>query len=169
MSRTGRRAGRTHRYGDLTAVDREFLGRAISEARDGLEEGGIPIAAALVVDGELVGIGRNRRVQRGSVIRHGELDALEHAGRLKSSVYRSATLYTTLSPCPMCAGAIRLYQIPRVVIGENRTYLGDEALLQREGVAVVVADDPECRELLEQFASRHPDVWAEDIGVDPLS
>ena len=119
-----------------------------------------------MIDQEIVGAGRNRRVQRGSVIHHGELDALETAGRLPPSAYRQATLYTTLSPCPMCAGAVRLYEIPRVVIGENRTYVGDEALLRGQGVEVVVVDDPECRALLERFARQHPDQWAEDIGVD---
>lgn len=151
----------------VTEADRRFLERAIAEARSGLDEGGIPIGAVLVVDGELLGVGHNRRVQDGSVIRHAEMDALESAGRLPASTYRRATLYTTLSPCPMCVGAVRLYEIPRVVIGENRTYLGDEALLRDEGVEIVVADDPACREMLEDFARRHPGVWSEDIGLEP--
>jgi cytosine deaminase len=158
--------GDLHQRGDVTAADREFLGRAVAEARTGFEEGGIPIGAVLVIDGAVAGVGRNRRLQHGSVIRHGEMDALEEAGRLPASAYRRATLYTTLSPCPMCAGAIRLYEIPSVVVGENRTFMGDEALLRREGVEVVVVDEPECRRLLEEFVGRHPQMWAEDIGVD---
>ena len=120
-----------------------------------------------MVGGALVAVGRNRRVIEHSVIRHGELDALERAGRLPAAAYRRSTLYTTLSPCPMCAGAIRLFGIGRVVVGENRTYLGDEELLRRDGIDVVVVDDAECRGLLEEFARRNPDIWAEDIGVDP--
>ena len=156
----------SHRYGSPTCADQQFLSHAIAEARAGFEEGGIPVGAALVIDGILVAVGRNRRVIERSVIRHGELDALERAGRLTASVYRRATLYTTLSPCPMCAGAIRLFGIGRVVVGENRTYLGDEELLRHDGVDVVVVDNTECRVLLEEFARRNPDIWAEDIGVD---
>jgi cytosine deaminase len=153
--------------GDVDLIDRELLDRALAEARAGSDEGGIPVGAVLVVDGEIVGVGRNRRLQRGSVIHHAEMDALEDAGRLPASAYRRATLYTTLSPCPMCAGAIRLYEIPRVVVGEHDTYLGDEALLRREGVEIVVVGDPECRRLLEGFARRCPDAWDEDLGIDP--
>ena len=162
-------ASGSHRYGSFTSADRQFLGDAIAEARAGFEAGGIPVGAALVIDGSVVAVGRNRRVIEGSVVRHGELDALERAGRMPASVYRRATLYTTLSPCPMCAGAIRLFGIGRVVVGENRTYLGDEELLRHDGVEVVVADDDECRALLEEFARRNPALWAEDIGVDPGS
>lgn len=157
----------TDRDGPVADADRAFLERAIAEARAGSREGGIPVGAVLVIDDQVVGAGRNRRMQQGSVIRHGEMDALEAAGRLPAAAYRRATLYTTLSPCPMCAGAIRLYEIPRVVVGEHRTYQGDEDTLRRDGVEVLVVDDPECRALLEEFARRHPDVWAEDIGVDP--
>jgi cytosine/creatinine deaminase len=137
---------------------------AVAEARLGLEEGGIPIGSALVIDGEVVGRGHNRRVQKGSAILHGEMDALENAGRLGASAYRGATIYTTLSPCDMCSGAILLYGIPRVVVGENRTFLGAEDLLRNRGVMVEVLDDPRCVEMMETFIATHPELWNEDIG-----
>ena len=144
--------------------DRELLAAAVSEARSGLAEGGIPIGAVLVVDGQIVGRGHNRRVQLGSAIRHGETDALENAGRLDPKTYRRATMYTTLSPCVMCTGALLLYKIPRVVIGENRTFLGAEDLLRQHGVEVVVLDDPECVHLMTEFVAAEPALWNEDIG-----
>lgn len=146
--------------------DREFLAVAIEQARIGRDEGGVPIGAALVADGKVLGAGRNRRIQLGSAIRHGETDALENAGRLPASVYRRATMYTTLSPCDMCTGAILLYRIPRVVIGENRTFLGAEDLLRARGVEVVNLDSPECVELMRAFIAERPDVWNEDIGEE---
>ena len=146
--------------------DREFLAVAVEQARIGRAEGGVPIGGALVVDGNVVGAGRNRRVQMNSAIRHGETDALENAGRLPASVYRRATMYTTLSPCDMCTGAILLYGIPRVVIGENRTFVGGEELLRSRGVEVVNLDSAECFELLQGFIGEHPDVWNEDIGEE---
>jgi cytosine deaminase len=143
---------------------RDFIEVAKQQARDGADEGGIPIGAALVVDGQVLGAGRNRRVQRGSPILHGETDALDVAGRLPAAVYRRATMYTTLSPCDMCTGAILLYEIPRVVIGENRTFLGGEDHLQARGVEVVVLDDPECVAMMQAFIAAHPELWNEDIG-----
>jgi creatinine deaminase len=145
-------------------TDEELLAAAIEQAEIGLAEGGIPIGAVLVVDGEVVGAGRNRRVQLGSAIRHGETDALEQAGRLPASVYAKSTMYTTLSPCHMCTGAILLYGIPRVVIGENRTFLGAEDLLRQNGVEVVDVDSPHCAELMRTFIAEHPSLWLEDIG-----
>lgn len=139
---------------------------ALEEAITGLEEGGIPIGSALVVDGEIVGRGHNRRVQRGSAILHAEMDALENAGRLPASAYRRAVLYTTLSPCDMCTGAILLYRIPRVIIGENRTFVGAEDLLRSRGVEVVVLDDERCVDLMAAFIAEHPDLWSEDIGEE---
>ncbi len=144
--------------------DARFLAAAIQEARAGLGEGGIPIGAVLVVDGRVVGRGHNRRVQLGSAIRHGETDALENAGRLPATTYARSTMYTTLSPCHMCAGAMLLYRIPRVVIGENRTFLGAEDLLRSRGVEVVVVDDAECVDLMKTFIADRPELWAEDIG-----
>lgn len=144
--------------------DRCFLAAAIEEATAGLAEGGVPIGAALVVDGELVATGRNRRVQWGSVIRHGETDCLENAGRMSAATYARATMYTTLSPCQMCTGAILLYGIPRVVLGENRTFMGAEDDLRRHGVDVVNLDSPACADLMRQFIEAHPDIWNEDIG-----
>ena len=129
----------------------------------------MPIGAVLVADGRLLGAGHNRRVQQGSAIRHGETDALENAGRQPARVYRAATMYTTLSPCDMCTGAILLYGIPRVVIGENRTFLGAEDLLRSRGVEVVVADDLDCVSLMAEFIAAHPTLWHEDIGVDPAA
>jgi cytosine/creatinine deaminase len=145
-------------------ADSRFLDAAIEEARAGLAEGGIPIGAALVVDGEIVATGRNRRVQLGSVIRHGETDCLENAGRLGAAAYARATMYTTLSPCHMCTGAILLYGIPRVVLGENRTFMGAEEALRRHGVEVVNLDSVVCADLMREFIDAHPDVWNEDIG-----
>jgi cytosine deaminase len=142
-----------------------FLAAAIEEAERGRSEGGIPIGAVLVFEGRILGRGHNRRVQQGSSTLHGEMDALERAGRQPAAVYRASTLYTTLSPCAMCSGAILLYGIPRVVVGENRTFLGEEALLQSRGVQVEVVQDPRCLRLMEQFIAEHPDLWAEDIGV----
>jgi cytosine deaminase len=145
-------------------TDRAFMEAAKAQAADGMDEGGIPIGAVLVVDGQVLGAGRNRRVQRGSPILHGETDALEAAGRQPAAVYSRATMYTTLSPCDMCSGAILLYEIPRVVIGENRTFVGAEDLLRSRGVEVVVLDDPECVQMMESFIARHPELWNEDIG-----
>lgn len=147
------------------SADERFLALAREEAARGYAEGGIPIGAALVVDGQVLAAGRNRRVQLASAIRHGETDALENAGRLPAAVYARATVYTTLSPCPMCSGAILLYGIPRVVIGENRTFLGSEELLRASGVEVVVLDDPACTALMSRFVREHPGLWNEDIGV----
>ena len=146
--------------------DGEFLQAAIVEARQGAAEGGIPIGSVLVHDGRIIGRGHNRRVQSGSVVLHAEMDALENAGRQPASIYRQCTLYTTLSPCPMCSGAILLYGITRVVIGENRTFRGDETLLTDRGVAVAVIDDDDCVSLMREFISRSPELWNEDIGVD---
>lgn len=149
--------------------DRHHLEFAKREAREGRAEGGIPIGAVLVSDdGTVLGAGHNRRVQMGSAIRHGETDALERAGRLPASVYRRSTMYTTLSPCSMCTGAILLFGIPRVVIGENQTFHGDEELLRERGVEVVVVDDAECVAMMEEFIASEPSLWNEDIGeVDP--
>jgi len=141
-----------------------FMRAAIEEARLGLAEGGIPIGSVLVHDGRILGRGHNRRVQRGSTVLHGEMDALENAGRQPASVYRVSTLYTTLSPCPMCSGAILLYGIPRVVIGENRSFLGEEDLLAARGVQLEVLQDEQCIELMRQFVSQNPELWNEDIG-----
>lgn len=144
-----------------------FMQAAIEEARLGLAEGGIPIGSVIVHAGRIIGRGHNRRVQRGSAILHGEMDAFENAGRQPASVYRDAVLYTTLSPCAMCSGAILLYGIPRVIVGENRTFLGEEALLRSRGVQVEVRQDAECIALMEEFIARRPELWSEDIGVDP--
>ena len=146
-------------------LDAPFLAAALAEARAGLAEGGIPIGSVLVIGGEIVGRGRNRRVQQGSAIFHAEMDAIENAGRLPASVYRKATLYSTLSPCDMCSGAALLYGVARIVVGEHRTFMGPEALLKSRGVDVVVADDPDCIALMEEFIASRPDLWNEDIGV----
>lgn len=145
--------------------DQEFLEAAIEQARIGREEGGIPIGAALVVDGRVLAAGRNRRVQMGSAIRHGETDALENAGRLTAEVYRRATMVTTLSPCDMCSGAILLYGIPRVVIGENATFRGPEEHLVSRGIELVHLHSDACRQMMEEFIAEHPELWNEDIGV----
>lgn len=147
-------------------TDHELLARAVAEARQGSAEGGIPIGAALAHDGVILGVGHNRRVQMGSAIRHGETDCLENVGRLPASVYAASTMVTTLSPCDMCTGAILLYGIPRVVIGENRNFYGGEDLLRSRGVEVVVLDDAECIEMMERFIVEHPTLWHEDIGED---
>jgi cytosine deaminase len=146
--------------------DQAFMRIAIEEAARGLAEGGVPVGAALVADGEVLGAGHNRRVQQGSAIRHGETDCLENIGRLHASVYRRATMYTTLSPCDMCTGAILLYGIPRVVIGENDTFLGGEDYLRSRGVEVVNLDSAECKALMAEFIARYPDIWNEDIGEE---
>jgi len=141
-----------------------FLQAAIDEARRGLGEGGIPIGSVLVHDGRIIGRGHNRRVQKGSAILHGEMDAIENAGRQPAAVYRASTVYTTLSPCAMCSGTILLYGIPRVVVGENQTFRGEEALLRARGVEVVVLQDATCRELMRRFIAAKPALWHEDIG-----
>jgi len=141
-----------------------YMIAAIEEARKGLREGGIPIGAVLVIDGKIVGRGRNRRVQKGSPILHAEMDALENAGRLNPRDYQRAVLYTTLSPCEMCSGAVRLYKIPRVVIGDNLTYRGAEDDLRQHGVKLEVLNDPECTRLMEEFIAQRPGLWYEDIG-----
>ena len=141
-----------------------FLQAAIEEAEQGLAEGGIPIGSVLVHQGRILGRGHNRRVQSGSCVLHGEMDALERAGRQPASVYRECTIYTTLSPCSMCSGAILLYGIPRVVIGENVSFLGEEALLAGRGVQLTVVDDPRCKQMMADFMRDHPALWNEDIG-----
>ena len=141
-----------------------FLAAAIAEAEQGLREGGIPIGAVLVSENRIIGRGHNRRVQKGSAVLHGEIDALENAGRQAASVYRGATLYTTLSPCAMCSGAILLYAIPRVIIGENKTFEGEEALLKSRGVSLEVRQDPSCIRMMTEFIGTHPELWNEDIG-----
>ena len=142
-----------------------FLDAAIDEAMAGLDEGGIPIGSVLVVDDEIVGRGHNRRVQQGSAILHAEMDCIERAGRLPGATYRRAVLYSTLSPCDMCSGTALLYGIPRVVIGENRTFQGPEDYVRSRGVEVDVLDDQRCIELMERFIAEHPALWNEDIGV----
>jgi len=142
-----------------------FLQAAIEEARFGLREGGIPIGSVIVHRGRMIGRGHNRRVQRGSAVLHGEMDALENAGRQPAAVYRESVLYTTLSPCAMCSGAILLYGIPKVIVGENRTFLGEENLLRSRGVVLEVFQDPECIAMMEQFIREHPQLWNEDTGI----
>jgi len=141
-----------------------FMQAAIDKAKKGLAEGGIPIGSVLVIDGKIVGAGHNRRVQKGSAILHGEMDALENAGRLKASAYRRAVLYTTLSPCDMCAGTALLYGIPRIVVGENQTFRGPEDYLRSRGVVLEIVDDAECIRLMTQFIAAQPALWNEDIG-----
>jgi len=142
----------------------EFLQAAIDEAKKGAAEGGIPIGSVLVIDGRIVGRGHNRRVQQGSAVLHAEMDCLENAGRLTAAEYRRATLYSTLSPCDMCSGAVLLYGIPRVVVGENRTFQGPEEYVRSRGVEVQVVDDPECQALMTAFITANPELWNEDIG-----
>ncbi|GFO57651.1 tRNA-specific adenosine deaminase [Geomonas sp. Red276] len=142
-----------------------FMSAAIEEAEKGMAEGGVPIGSVLVHDGKIVGKGHNRRVQKGSVVLHGEMDALENAGRQPGYVYRQCTLYTTLSPCSMCSGAILLYGIPKVIVGENRTFMGEEELLRARGVEVQVLQDPKCIDLMQSFIRENPAVWNEDIGT----
>lgn len=146
--------------------DRALLAAAVAEARAGLAEGGIPIGAALATEDGILGVGHNKRVQLGSAIRHGETDCLENVGRLPARVYAASTMATTLSPCDMCTGAILLYGIPRVVVGENRTFLGGEDLLRSRGVEVVVLDDEECVALMRAFIAENPTLWNEDIGEE---
>ncbi len=142
-----------------------FLEDAYAEAAAGFAEGGIPIGSVLVYKGNIIGRGHNRRVQKGSAILHGEMDALENAGRQPAFVYRECELYTTLSPCPMCSGTILLYGIPKVIIGENKTFMGEEELLRAKGVEVTVIDDAACYNLMQQFIAKSPELWNEDIGV----
>ena len=146
------------------AVRDPYLDAAIEEARRGLAEGGIPIGSVIVHRGSIIGRGHNRRVQKGSPTLHGEIDALENAGRQPAHVYRESVLYTTLSPCAMCSGAILLYGIPRVVVGENQTFMGEEDLLRWRGVDVQVLQDPACMQLMQDFIARRPELWNEDIG-----
>jgi len=146
--------------------DAALLQVALEQARIGRAEGGVPIGAAILIDGQVVGAGHNRRVQLGSAIRHGETDALEVAGRLPAAQYRRATMATTLSPCDMCTGAILLYGIPRLVIGENRTFIGGEDLLRARGVELVNLDSTECYDLIQGFITEHPEIWNEDIGEE---
>jgi creatinine deaminase len=143
----------------------EFMAAAIEEARKGLAEGGIPIGSVLVLDGKIVGRGHNRRVQKGSAILHAEMDCLENAGRLKASDYSRSVLYSTLSPCDMCSGTVLLYKIPKVVIGENKTFQGPEAYVRSRGVQLEILDLDECIQLMEDFILARPELWNEDIGV----
>jgi cytosine deaminase len=143
----------------------EFMRAAIDEARQGLAEGGIPIGSVIVHQGRIIGRGHNRRVQSGSTVLHGEMDALENAGRQAAAVYREAVIYTTLSPCSMCSGAILLYGIPTVVVGENQTFMGEEELLRKRGVDVQVLQDADCVRLMREFIAAKPQLWNEDIGV----
>lgn len=149
----------------MISMDDSFLEAAISEVRQGLREGGIPIGSVIVHGGKIIGRGHNRRVQQGSAILHGEMDALENAGRQSAAVYRESVLYTTLSPCAMCSGAILLYGIPRMVVGENQTFMGEEELLRARGVAVEVLQNEECIRLMQEFIRQNPTLWNEDIGV----
>ena len=144
--------------------DDPFMQAAIEEAQQGLAEGGIPIGSVLVHNGTILGRGHNRRIQRGSPTLHGEMDALENAGRQPAKVYRESVLYTTLSPCAMCSGAILLYGIPTVIVGENQTFLGEEELLRSRGVKVEVVQDATCIEMMTRFIAEHPELWNEDIG-----
>jgi len=146
-------------------LDTDFLAAAIAEAEQGLREGGIPIGAVLVCRGRILGRGHNRRVQQSSAVLHGEMDALERAGRQPASVYRDSVMYTTLSPCAMCSGAILLYGISHVVVGENRTFMGEEDLLRQRGVRVEVVQDERCIAMMRDFIASHPELWNEDIGV----
>ena len=143
----------------------KFLKAALDEARKGLREGGIPIGSVIVHDGKIIGRGHNRRVQRGSTVLHAEMDAFENAGRQAAAVYRQCTLYTTLSPCAMCSGAILLYGIPRVVVGENTSFMGEEDLLRSRGVDTQVLQDQACMQLMQSFIAEHPALWYEDIGI----
>ena len=143
----------------------KYLDAAIEEARKGMDSGGIPIGSVLVIDGQIVGRGHNQRVQKGSVVLHAEMDCLENTGRINASDYRRATLYSTLSPCDMCSGAILLYGIPKVVIGENHTFRGPEDYVRSRGVEIVVVNDQVCRQLMESFIKNNPGLWNEDIGV----
>ena len=164
LSRSATRVDGDGRWAQLGDMD-AFLDAALEEARQGLAEGGIPIGSVLALDGEVVGRGHNRRVQRGSAVLHAEMDCLENAGRLRAADYRRATLYSTLSPCDMCSGAALLYRIPRIVVGENRTFRGPEAYLVARGVELIVVDDERCVRLMRDFVAARPDLWNEDIGV----
>src|SRR6476620_9942814 len=146
------------------AVDDPFLRAAIAEAEQGLREGGIPIGSVLVIDGKIVGRGHNRRVQKGSAILHAEMDALENAGRLSARDYQRAVLYSTLSPCDMCSGAVLLYKIPKVVVGEHQTFQGPEDYLRKRGVELVIANDARCKQLMTDFIRERAELWNEDIG-----
>lgn len=148
----------------LDSYDRKYLDLAIEQAKIGWQEGGVPIGAVLVSDREVLAVGHNRRVQMGSAIRHGETDCIENAGRLSASVYRNSTLYTTLSPCYMCAGTSVLYDIPRIVIGENHTFEASEEWLRSMGKELIVVDDESCKSLMQMMLSERPEIWAEDIG-----
>lgn len=150
---------------DSHEVKAEFLKAAISEAQLGLKEGGIPIGSVIVHQGKIIGRGHNRRIQKDSTVLHGEMDALENAGRQSAEIYRDCQLYTTLSPCPMCSGAILLYGIPKVIVGENQTFMGEEDHLRSRGVEVEVLQNKECLEMMKSFIQRHPKLWNEDIGV----
>jgi len=143
-----------------------FFKEAINQAKKGLSEGGIPIGSVIVHNGKILGKGHNRRVQKGSVILHGEMDAFENSGRQNAKIYKESTIYTTLSPCPMCTGAILLYGIPKVVIGENKTFMGAEDHLRANGVDVVVLNNKECIQIMEDFIKARPDLWNEDIGEE---
>ena len=143
----------------------EFLTAAISEARTGLQEGGIPIGSVIVHNGKIIGRGHNKRIQKGSVVLHAEMDALENAGRQSAPVYKECILYTTLSPCPMCTGAILLYGIPKVIIGENKTYMGAEELLMQKGIEIIIVNNKACIDMMERFIKVNPLLWNEDIGV----
>jgi len=142
----------------------EFMQAAVEEARKGLADGGIPIGSVLVLDGKIIGRGHNQRVQKGSVVLHAEMDCLENAGRLKAADYKRSILYSTLSPCDMCSGTVLLYGIPRVVIGENKTFKGPEDYMKSRGVDLVIVDSPECKALMKQFIREKPELWNEDIG-----
>jgi len=142
----------------------EFMKAAIEEARKGFQEGGIPIGSVLVHRGTVIGRGHNRRIQQNSAVLHGEMDALENAGRQPASIYKECVIYTTLSPCSMCSGAILLYGIPKVIVGENRTFMGEEQLLQSRGVSVEVLQDPACIQMMTEFIRQNPELWNEDIG-----
>lgn len=143
----------------------QFMQAAIDEAKKGLNEGGIPIGSVIVHKGKIIGRGHNQRVQKGSVILHGEMDAFENAGRQPASVYKECVLYTTLSPCPMCSGAILLYGIPKVIIGENKTFMGDEEHLKSQGIEIEVLQDETCIDIMKKFIDEKPALWNEDIGV----
>jgi cytosine deaminase len=150
---------------NLNADTLGFMKVAIDEARSGLREGGIPIGSVLVYRGQIIGRGHNRRVQRGSAVLHGEMDALENAGRQPAAVYRESVLFSTLSPCAMCSGAVLLYRLSKVIVGENRTFMGEEALLRSRGVTVDVLQDQTCIDLMAAFIRQHPQLWNEDIGI----
>ena len=144
----------------------QFFEEAVNQAKIGLQEGGIPIGSVIVHDNKILGKGHNKRIQEGSVVLHGEMDALENAGRQKAAVYKESVLYTTLSPCPMCSGTIILYGIPKVVVGENKTFLGEEDLLRSKGVEVIVLNDAECIDMMTKFINDKPQLWFEAIGVE---